>query len=267
MNKQPVTTSTYTPINEYDALMVTMPHEEPVTPSNNLIELRERVGEYIEMLEPRLQWIIHGIMNEGKSLQEIAEELAFTKTHIWRLRNQALEQLKELMSTDTTIRKAVRIANTWEQSASQWVTYMSGTPDISSAPSIEDMEAYVDAMIDIHQAGIETKNLELLYMRLGQQAIAMLRKYNHWDSGKMLSTLCGKHHDYGNAGMNRFGVYGCTVRIYDKVTRYRNLYERDATFESTYDTLWDIVGYSVMALMVLDGTFELESGDTDGTEH
>lgn len=246
--------------------MVTMPHEEPETTSDNLMLLRDKVGEYIEMLDPRLQWIIHGIMNEGKSLQEIAEELAFTKTHIWRLRNQAFEQLRELMSTDTTIRKAVRMADTWEQSASQWVTYLSAEHNLGTNFTIEDMEAYVDAMIDINESGIQTNNLELLYMRLAQQTITLLRKYNSWDSGKMVSTLCGKHHDYGNAGMNRFGVFGCTVRIYDKVTRYKNLYERDATFESTHDTLWDIVGYCVMALMVLDGTFELESGETHGTE-
>ena len=243
--------------------MVTMPHEEPVTPSNSLIELRERVGEYIEMLEPRLQWIIHGIMNEGKSLQEIAEELAFTKTHIWRLRNQALEQLKELMSTDTTIRKAVRMADTWEQSATQWVTYLASTGN--DPITIEDMEAYLDAIIDINESGIQTTNLDTLYVRLAERTIALLRKYNHWDSGEMISLMCRKHHDYGNEGMARFGVYGCTMRIYDKAARYKNLYERDAAFESTHDTLVDIVGYCVIALMILDGTFELELGEQYGT--
>ena len=264
MNNQPRTIHSHTPINEYEAIMVTMPHEEPEMPSAELMALRDRVGEFIEMLEPRLQWIINGIMNEGKSLQDIAEELAFTKTHIWRLRNQAFEELRNLMSTDTTIRKAVRMADTWEQSATQWVTYLAGTGNDPIV--IEDMEAYLDAIIDINESAIQTNNLETLYMRLAERTIALLRKYNHWDTGQMISLMCRKHHDYGNEGMARFGVYGCTMRIYDKAARYKNLYERDAAFESTHDTLVDIVGYCIIALMILDDTFELELGEHYGKE-
>jgi hypothetical protein len=86
-----------------------------------------------------------------------------------------------------------------------------------------------------------------------------------WDTGEMISTLCSKQHDYGHGNINRFGLVGVVVRLSDKVERYKNLEGRKAENESTYDTLLDIVGYSVIALMLLDETFNLNLGDNYGT--
>lgn len=228
------------------------------------MELRDRVTECLEQLDPRLQWIVNGIINEGKSLQDIADEMSFTKTHVWRLRNQAFEQLRKIMSTDTTIRKNVRMADSWEQSAMQWVMYLSTESANSDPITSEDLESYRDAIADIVSNDIPTINLELLYMRIAQHTISLLREQENWDTGHMVWTLCNKQHDYGHGNINRFGMTGITVRLSDKVERYKNLENREAKNESTYDTLLDIVGYCTVALMYLDGTFQLELGEDYG---
>ena len=265
MTKQPRTTADHQPDNEYEAMMSAMPFHEPEMPSENLMELRDRVAEYVEQLEPRLQWIINGIISEGKSLQDIAEELAYTKTHIWRLRNQAFEELRNLMSADTVIRKAVRMAETWDQSAAQWVSYLASSGEINEPITYEDLDAYMEVIVDIVNNDIETINLELLYGRIAQRTILLLRKMEAWDTGEMIATLCSKQHDYGHGNINRFGLKGITVRLSDKIERYKNLEGREAKNESTCDTLVDIVGYCVVALMYLDETFQLELGEDYGT--
>lgn len=75
--------------------------------------------------------------------------------------------------------------------------------------------------------------------------------------------MTGKQHDYGHENINRYGMVGLTIRLSDKIERYKNLMAKnvDAIHESTHDTLVDIVGYCVVALMFLDGTFQLELGE------
>lgn len=262
MVKQPVTLSEHKPINEYEALMITLPHEDPYEPREGLDELRDAVSEHVLALNPREQWIVNAIINENKSLQDVADELGFTKTHIWRLRNQAFDKLRKTMEQDTTIRKAVRMAETWEQSASQWLTYLS-TPEPGTNPiTIEDLEAYRDAASDIIMADLSTQNLPLLFSRMATGTIARIRRDSMWTVGSMLATLCSKQHDYGHENINRYGMVGLTIRLSDKIERYKNLMSKnvDAMNESTHDTLVDIVGYCVVALMYLDGTFQLELG-------
>lgn len=74
--------------------------------------------------------------------------------------------------------------------------------------------------------------------------------------------IAAKQHDYGHGNIDRFGLLGIVVRISDKLARLENLYARtefddQATFESIADTWDDIVGYCIIALMVLDDTFKL----------
>lgn len=262
MVRQTFTTADRNPSNDIEAIMVAMPHEEPYAPREGLEELRDTVDQHVALLSPREQWIINGIINENKSLQDIADELGFTKTHIWRLRNQAFEKLRRTMETDMTIRKAVRMAETWEQSASQWLTHVSMPEPGLNPITIEDLEAYRDAASDIIMEDIETVNLPLLFMRIAAGTIARIRRDSMWDTGMMLVTLCGKQHDYGHENINRYGMTGLIIRLSDKIERYKNLMSKNAEAinESTHDTLVDIVGYSIVALMFLDGTFQLDLG-------
>jgi len=245
--------------------METMPHEEPYEPQDGLMELRDAVMEHVEQLLPREQWIVNALMNEGRSLQSIADELSITKTHVWRLRNQAFEKLKETMSNDTTIRKSVRVATTWDQSAMQWLSYLSHIqPDMNvlARADIPSMRTWIVALTIADKSIFpKPQGMEKLFECLAVSAINELKTIESWDLETVFQTLCRKQHDYGHENINKFGTYGVIVRLSDKVERYANLKNKHAKNESVFDTLLDIVGYCVVALMLIDETFNLQLGE------
>lgn len=68
-----------------------------------------------------------------------------------------------------------------------------------------------------------------------------------------------KQHDYGTGNILAFGHDGIIVRISDKLARIENLTKRgvDPENEALEDSYQDIVGYCLIGLMLLDGTFTL----------
>jgi hypothetical protein len=250
--------------NEYDALMRTAPFQEPEMVNENLEELQDAVESYMNILTERELWIVSACISEGRSLQSIADDLSITKTHVWRLRNQAFDKLRKAMSTDTTIRKSVRLADTWEQSAMQWLTYLASMENTDSV-SVELFRANITAMEEALHDGNIPSGVVRTFEWFAGCAIHDMRMREEWDTGHMLTTLCKKQHDYGHENILKFGLYGILVRLSDKIERYANLEGKQAQNESTSDTLMDIVGYSVVALMLLDETFTLQLGDDYGT--
>lgn len=261
-------TSDRLPDNDIEALMMAKPFEEPQTNNEDLLVLREAVASLVDELGERDLWIINACMSERKSLQKIADELGMTKTHVWRLRNQAFEKLKGVMMTDTTIRKHVRLADTWEQSAMQWVGYLAGIKtDQSISPNISTMREYIYALEEVFDRGDrDVKGTQNTFEHIATMAIDGMRAREIWDTGQMVSTLCKKQHDYGHGNIKRFGLFGVIVRLSDKIERLSNLNKVDNPHnESKNDTLLDIVGYCVIALMIMDDTFYLDLGDNYGT--
>jgi hypothetical protein len=100
--------------------------------------------------------------------------------------------------------------------------------------------------------------VSLLWTEMGIEAIQELRMRNAWDSGEMCALLASKQHDYGHGNITTFGLKGVLVRLSDKVERLINLKSKKskAQNESLLDTLRDIVGYCVIALMLNDETFQ-----------
>lgn len=76
----------------------------------------------------------------------------------------------------------------------------------------------------------------------------------------VLDTVIGKQRDYGHGNILRFGLAGVVVRMADKIERMKNLVRTGAepNNESIDDTALDIVGYCLIAVMLLGGTFTLE---------
>lgn len=78
-------------------------------------------------------------------------------------------------------------------------------------------------------------------------------------SGDVVELLCRKQNDYGPRNIMRFGLPGLAVRLWDKIARLNNLQLKEASplNESLKDTKTDIVGYTVIAIMLELGWFEL----------
>ena len=75
--------------------------------------------------------------------------------------------------------------------------------------------------------------------------------------------LIKKHHDYGpkNISLSPGGpLNGLRVRIWDKVARINNLIDSNVnpSNESLRDSFIDLLNYSAIAMMVLDGTWPEE---------
>lgn len=248
------------PMNEFQALMEAKPMEEPREINEELNALRDVVATYVDQLEPRDLWIINAYMTERLSLQQIADQLGITKTHVWRLRNQAFDKLKSMMEMDTNIRKKIPMANTWEQAAAQWVNHISQAK-IASTNLVESLTGSRDMMRDcVVNDDIPSSRL---FIMVAELCLTELRKQRAWDSGEMVSLLCKKQHDYGHGNINSFGMYGIVVRLSDKVERYANLKSRnsDGLNEPITDTLLDIIGYCVIAVMFNEGSFQLQLGE------
>jgi hypothetical protein len=106
-----------------------------------------------------------------------------------------------------------------------------------------------------------------LMERAGIAAYHLLGDAESFNLDDMCKLLVGKQHDYGHRNILHFGLRGIAVRLCDKIARMENLNKRNSTsiHEALTDTHMDILGYSAIALMLEDGSFELELKQ-DGTE-
>jgi hypothetical protein len=73
----------------------------------------------------------------------------------------------------------------------------------------------------------------------------------------IIQILLKKNKDYVGASFD-LGTNGNMVHLWDKIKRYRSLVEKSLKedsiphFESMSDTLKDIIGYSIIGLIILD---------------
>ena len=245
------------PMTELEALMQTPPGESPEVSIYELQPLREAVAESIELLDEQDRFIIEALLSEQISLQQLASRMGITKTHVWRLRNKAFEKLESIMSANPIIRRKIKVAETWNESASQWLTHLSTLANEPKELNIADLQAQRNYGAEVHLA--QSPPSHNYWTGIAVQAINHLRLTDAWDTGCMLNTLCSKQHDYGHNNINRFGLLGVIVRLSDKIERYANLVHRENAVpnETIVDTVIDIVGYCVVALMLNDGTFDL----------
>ena len=235
--------------------------------AEELQPLREAVAMCIEQLNEQDQFIVNAVNSEFLSYEQLAKRLGVSKPHAWRLKNNAYAKLEQLLTMHPLIRKKVRMVNTWEQSASQWVMHIASfaTEEIetNNAKLIRLCESAKKCLFDDDDLPVS-----LLWTEIGIEAIQELRLRNSWDSGEMCNLLISKQHDYGHRNITAFGLRGILVRLSDKIERLNNLKSKKskAKNESVLDTLQDIVGYCVIALMLNDETFDLELGDNYANE-
>jgi hypothetical protein len=100
----------------------------------------------------------------------------------------------------------------------------------------------------------------MLFSTIGSEAVAELKHRNLWNPNGFHTLLCSKQSDYGHDNINAFGLVGVAVRLNDKVARLVNLSTnpQGPMNESLYDTWLDLIGYSVIAEMLLTNTFDLD---------
>ena len=140
---------------------------------------------------------------------------------------------------------------TWENATMAVLSELA----FSDGYSLDDMEAehieayYDDGRIDI-LARAALNDLRVAYEKLFPLASV---------TGLLVETLAGKQRDYGPRNVLKFGEDGLRVRIWDKIARLNNIKARghSPVNETLLDTKMDIVGYTVILVMLRMGWFEL----------
>ena len=82
----------------------------------------------------------------------------------------------------------------------------------------------------------------------------------HRTANEIAELVISKQRDYGHGNILAFGTTGILVRMSDKMERMKNLHKKqqEAANEPMLDSLTDMAGYAILALMLDEGTFTLE---------
>jgi len=255
--------NTNKPESFLEAIMQADPSASPDL-SYQMRPIIEVVAECIDQLDEEERFVIEATFYERAPLQEVGDRLGVSKTHAWRLRNSATAHLAELLKEHTIIRSKYMEAETWGESAAGWVASLSAGQTLANPIDIESSVRLRDMMIRNWDTNGEITVMSA-FKGIAYDAIGELRQQNIWDAQAMTDLLISKQRDYGHGNINAFGTYGVLVRLSDKIERLKNLMSNviDPTNESVVDTLQDMVGYCVIAMMLDDGTFALPLGETN----
>lgn len=188
-----------------------------------------------------------------------------------------------------------RNVNNWEDSATitvdkifsyidrkesiDWIFKTVGFDHLNfSNDHIENMRIIIDEMIDTeiwrhdphdmrHRTSTDFINVYAakqinMFSALSGLSIEMTKQRDlFYDNNSykefVTRTLIKKQKDYGPENISRFGLNGIVIRTHDKVARLENLKAKNSNGqnESFDDTLLDIIGYSAVAIMWINGTF------------
>tara|TARA_B100000287_G_scaffold38116_2_gene34961 strand:- start:7929 stop:8414 length:486 start_codon:yes stop_codon:yes gene_type:complete len=144
---------------------------------------------------------------------------------------------------------------TWDDAAERHVLRIwDRTADINFHDPVGEIRRVVDNMIELFFNEDNEITTEIYWLNLG--ALVLLA-YGELDPYEVSRTLADKQRDYGPNNIARFAEKGLIVRLHDKVARLENLLASNlsAKNESIEDTYLDIIGYSVIGLMWLNGEF------------
>ena len=96
------------PETPLEALMQAAPGEDIRESVVELQPFREAVARCIDKLDAQDRFIIDAVNTEMVSLEELGKRLGVTKTHAWRLRNSAMDNLRKIMLQDPTVLERLR---------------------------------------------------------------------------------------------------------------------------------------------------------------
>jgi hypothetical protein len=158
---------------------------------------------------------------------------------------------------------------TWQEAANQELEAIDRNIPLldyhKQADLVAELSSRAHHIADLVRMGVEDteewyRHLAYTLISCGNIAARQMYDDNAWDKQHMSELLASKQHDYGHRNITSFGLVGVGVRMSDKIARLENLVKRDddAVNEPLTDTYKDIVGYAVIAGMLMNDTFRLE---------
>lgn len=96
LQKRWATSQVTRPYNEYEALMRTMPHDDPDESSVEIMRKFDAIKRAVNALPPLHRDVIEGLFFEDRgSLRSVGRALGWSKNYISKLRDEALAMLSE----------------------------------------------------------------------------------------------------------------------------------------------------------------------------
>lgn len=102
------TTMVTQPETPLAALMEARPHEDPEQSEQEKLVLHEMISAVIDMLPPIQRYVIELLYIEGLSMRDAEERMARSKTTIGRIRDEALETMRDLMLNNPEVQRRLR---------------------------------------------------------------------------------------------------------------------------------------------------------------
>lgn len=248
--------------------------DSPTTPEfdQDILDIVESCIQQVP--EPHRQ-LLRLRFSDQLTYNEITKLMGYSsKSHTWYHVQKALGMLKEILLIDPIIRRKYHMQTnteplTWQSGAQIELDAIDRNIPILDydrrANLIEELAIRARYVADLVHKGVENtdqwhRHLAHMLMACGNIAARKMFDDNAWDVTEMAELLASKQHDYGHRNITSFGLVGVAVRMSDKIARLENLVKRDddAVNEPLTDTYKDIVGYAVIAGMLLNNTFELE---------
>lgn len=219
-------------------------------------QLSEALEEALGNLDPKLRDIVLA-RNYGASYRTLVAETGRSRSSNHRQNEKAITQLRTALANEPSVLHRLGVRS-WEAAASAAATAIENEPgapsDLTVAlarlTELRDLmaRAWVHHTGDIHTAD--------LYLETGSIALAQCTT----SLRGIVAVLIDKQRAYGPANILAFGNTGLTVRMSDKLERLKHLLATGYTptlSEPLEDTWLDLVGYSVVGLMLANDTFEL----------
>lgn len=160
---------------------------------------------------------------------------------------------------------------TWESACSDATAYILNT-DYAQQLDLKGLDNWLNVGVDLAADD---------FAAIAQSALLQIDAGVNTTQTDMMDdverTVISKQKDYGHGNIMRHGLHGVIVRMCDKVERIKNLESKrfgEPVNESLGDSWLDLVGYCIIAIMLLQGTFELpleqdvpaEPASIDGAE-
>lgn len=145
-------------------------------------------------------------------------------------------------------------APTWESACADATAYILNT-DYAHQLDLTEIDRWLIMGVELLEedfASIALSALQLVNATLNTSTMDLLDEVER--------TVIAKQKDYGHGNIMRHGLQGVIVRMCDKVERIKNLESKrfgEPVNESLDDSWLDLVGYCIIAIMLLHGTFEL----------
>ena len=210
----------------------------------------------VSLLTPTERQCVEAIFYERITYEALSKRLGFSKPYTWRITRRALNVLKQTLLQDPFMNERYAMYTDWNSAASAVVErYDDAQPLPANMEVVNYTATCLAAAVRNHEA-----LQPMLFNRMAQEAVGHLKQINEWDPETFLLLLCSKQNDYGHGNINAFGLIGVSVRICDKVARLNNISKnrRQVKNETIVDTWVDIVGYCVIAAMLLNDSFKLQ---------